>query len=144
MSLTLTNDAEPADPETTSLESSDTQTPHRPQWRRPWLPAPDRRKSRGWLAFALAVIASLLVAALTTGALYAVSIDRAINDNLRHKSDQLPAGEKARPTKGSAKAINYVLMGSDSRDVGNAVHGRSDALMVMHLAADRKSAYMIS
>ena len=39
---------------------------------------------------------------------------------------------------------NYVLMGSDSRDVGNAGHGRSDVLMVMHLAADRKSAYMIS
>jgi hypothetical protein len=27
MSLTFTNDAEPADPETTSLESSDTQLP---------------------------------------------------------------------------------------------------------------------
>jgi polyisoprenyl-teichoic acid--peptidoglycan teichoic acid transferase len=134
-----------AHPETTPLESSTTQTHYRPQWRRPWLPGPDRRKSRRWLALALAVVASLVVAALTTSALYAVSIDRAINDNLRHRSDQLPAGEKARPTKGSAKAINYVLMGSDSRDVGNAVHGgRSDALMVMHLAADRKSAYMIS
>jgi polyisoprenyl-teichoic acid--peptidoglycan teichoic acid transferase len=144
MSLTLTNHAEPADPETTSLESSTPQTPCRPQWRRPWLPAPDRRKSRGRLALALAVVASPLVAAITAGALYAVSIDRAINDNLRHRSDQLPAGEKARPTKGPAKVINYVLMGSDSRDVGNAVHGRSDALMVMHLAADRKSAYMIS
>ena len=137
MSLTLTNDAEPADPETTSLESSATQTPCRPQWRRPWLPGPDRRKSRRWLALALAVVASLLVAALTTSALYAVSIDRAINDNLRHKSDQLPAEEKARPTKSSAKAINYVLMGSDSTDAGNTSHGRSDALMVMHLAADR-------
>jgi LCP family protein required for cell wall assembly len=37
-----------------------------------------------------------------------------------------------------------VLMGSDSRDVGNAGRGRSDVLMVMHLSADRKSAYMIS
>jgi hypothetical protein len=53
MSLTFTNDAEPADPETTSLESSDTQTPYRPQWRQPWLPAPDRPKSREWLALAL-------------------------------------------------------------------------------------------
>ena len=142
MSLTLTNDAEPADPETTPLEYSTTQTPYRPQWSQPWLPTPDRRKSRRWLA--LAVVASLLVAALTSGALYAVSIDRAINDNLRHRTDQLPTGEKTRPTKSSAKAINYVLMGSDSRDAGNAVQGRSDALMVMHLAADRKSAYMIS
>ena len=35
-------------------------------------------------------------------------------------------------------------MGSDSTVAGNARHGRSDSLMVMHLAADRKSAYMIS
>ena len=48
------------------------------------------------------------------------------------------------PAKASGTAVNYVLMGSDSRDVGNAGHGRSDVLMVMHLAADRKSAYMIS
>jgi hypothetical protein len=31
MSLIFTNDAEPADPETTSFESSDNQTPYRPQ-----------------------------------------------------------------------------------------------------------------
>ena len=61
--------------------------------------APDRRKSRKWLALALAlaVVTLLNLAALTTGALYAVSIDRAINDNLRHKSDQLPAGRKGAP-----------------------------------------------
>ena len=53
-------------------------------------------------------------------------------------------GEKARPPKSPGTAVNYVLMGSDSTDVGNAGHGRSDVLMVMHLAADRKSAYMIS
>jgi hypothetical protein len=35
-------------------------------------------------------------------------------------------------------------MGSDSRDVGNARHGRSFVLMVTHLAADRKSAYTMS
>jgi LCP family protein required for cell wall assembly len=90
------------------------------------------------------------VGALLAGSLYAVSIDRAVNNNLQHSGNQLPAesptaeGEKPRPTKSSSKAVNYVLMGSDSRDVGNAGHGRSDVLMVMHLAADRKSAYMIS
>jgi polyisoprenyl-teichoic acid--peptidoglycan teichoic acid transferase len=126
-------------------QSSDTGQIHDPpQWVEPWLPARDRQKGRKWLAPALAVVALLNVAALTTGALYAVSIDRAINDNLRHKSNQLPAAEKARPAKSSAKAINYVLMGSDSTEAYNTSHGRSDALMVMHLAADRRSAYMIS
>jgi polyisoprenyl-teichoic acid--peptidoglycan teichoic acid transferase len=63
---------------------------------------------------------------------------------LRQVSGRLPAetptaDEKARPAKASGEAINYVLMGSDSIDVGNAGHGPGDVLMVMHLAADQKS-----
>ena len=127
VSLSFTNDAHPADPDTAG-----------------------QRKRRTWLAAVLTAVALLIVGALIVGAVYAVSIDRAVNGNLQHNSDQLPAetptaiGEKARPAKRSGTAVNYVLMGSDSRDVGNAGHGRSDVLMVMHLAADRKSAYMIS
>jgi LCP family protein required for cell wall assembly len=130
VSLISTNDAEPADADTG--------------------PPADRRKLRQWLAIALAAVTLLIVGALIAGALYVVSIDRAVHDNLRHSSGQLPAetptakGEKARPPKSPGTAVNYVLMGSDSRDVGNAGHGRSDVLMVMHLAADRESAYMIS
>jgi LCP family protein required for cell wall assembly len=113
-------------------------------------PPATQRKRRTWLAAVLTAVALLLVGALIAGALYAFSIDRAVNDNLQHSTEQLPPdtptanGEKARPAKGSGEAINYVLMGSDSRNVGNAGQGRSDVLMVMHLAADRKSAYMIS
>jgi polyisoprenyl-teichoic acid--peptidoglycan teichoic acid transferase len=113
-------------------------------------PPVTRRKRRTWLAAVLTAVALLLVGALIAGALYAFSIDRAVNDNLQHSTEQLPAetpiakGEKARPAKGSGEAINYVLMGSDSRNVGNAGQGRSDVLILMHLAADRKNAYMIS
>jgi polyisoprenyl-teichoic acid--peptidoglycan teichoic acid transferase len=130
VSLSFTNDAQPADPHTAAPTA--------------------QRKSRTWLAAVLTAVALLIVGALIAGAVYAVSIDRAVNGNLRHNSDQLPAetptakGEKARPAKASGSAVNYVLMGSDSRDAGNAGRGRSDVLMVMHLAADRKSAYMIS
>ncbi len=130
MSQFFTNDAEPADPDAGAVTG--------------------QRKHRSWLVFGVAALALLIVGALVAGSLYAVSITRAVNNNLQHSSNQLPAerptekGEKPRPAKGSSKAVNYVLMGSDSRDVGNARHGRSDVLMVMHLAADRKSAYMIS
>jgi LCP family protein required for cell wall assembly len=124
------NDAQPPDPDT---------------------PRPtDKRKRRTLLAAVIAAAALVTVGGLTAGALYAVSIDRAVNSNLQYNSDQLPAetpiakGEKPRPAKVPGTAINYVLMGSDSRDVGNAGHGRSDVLMVMHLAANRKDAYMIS
>src|SRR5215218_6014682 len=129
MSQIFTDDAEPADPDTG--------------------PAAQQLKRRQWLALGLATGALLIVGALIAGALYVVSIDRAVHDNLRRSSGQLPAetpgaGEKPRPAKKPGKAVNYVLMGSDSRDVGNAGNGRSDVLMVMHLSADRKSAYMIS
>ena len=130
VSLSFTDDAQPADPDTAAPAA--------------------QRKSHTWLAAVLTAVALLVVGALIAGAVYAVSIDRAVNGNLRHNSDQLPAetptakGEKARPAKASGSAVNYVLMGSDSRDAGNAGRGRSDVLMVMHLAADRKSAYMIS
>lgn len=108
------------------------------------------RKRRTWMAAVITAAALLAVGGLTAGALYAVSIDRAVNGNLRYNSDQLPPetptakGEKPRPAKRPGKAVNYVLMGSDSRNVGNASQGRSDVLMVMHLDADRKNAYMIS
>jgi polyisoprenyl-teichoic acid--peptidoglycan teichoic acid transferase len=130
VSLLFTDDAHAADPDTGA-------------------PA-DQRKRRTWLAAVLTAVALLIVGGLIAGAVYAVSIDRAVNGNLQHDSDQLPPetptakGEEARPAKASGTAVNYVLMGSDSRDVGKAGHGRSDVLMVMHLAADRKSAYMIS
>jgi len=124
VSLSLINDAQSAEPDT-------------------GVPA-TQRKRRTWLAAVLTAVALLIVGALIAGAFYALSIDRAVNDNLQHISDQLPADTPDRPAKATGTAINYVLMGSDSRDVGNAGHGRSDVLMVMHLAADRKSAYMIS
>jgi hypothetical protein len=48
------------------------------------------------------------VGALLAGVLYAVSIDRAVNGNLRHISGQLPdeaptADEKARPANASGE-----------------------------------------
>jgi polyisoprenyl-teichoic acid--peptidoglycan teichoic acid transferase len=125
VTLIFTNDAEGADPDTHTEA---------------------QRKRRSWLAVVLSAVALLIVGALIAGVLYAVSIDRAIGDNLGRHGGLLPAEtqEEPRPANDPGRAVNYVLMGSDSRDVGNAGHGRSDVLMVMHLAGDRKSAYMIS
>jgi polyisoprenyl-teichoic acid--peptidoglycan teichoic acid transferase len=96
----------------------------------------------------LAAFALVVVGSLVAGVLYVVAVDRAVNQNLQHASDQLPAetpsanGETPRP-KRTGEAINYVLLGSDSRSTESA-GGRSDVLMVMHLSGDRESAYMIS
>ncbi len=108
------------------------------------------RKRRLWLPLILASAALVVVGSLVAGALYVFSIDRAVNQNLQRGTEQLPAetptaeGEEARPPKTDGKAVNYVLLGSDSRVKTDAGQGRSDVLMVMHLSGDRKSAYMIS
>ena len=46
------------------------------------------------------------------------------------------------PDKG--RPVNILLLGSDSRDTSDAADGRSDTIMVLHLDADRKHAYLIS
>jgi len=40
--------------------------------------------------------------------------------------------------------LNYVLLGSDSRDPGNEGNGRSDTIMMVHLNAKRTKAYIVS
>ena len=112
---------------------------------------PRRRARRHWLPFVLIAMALLLVGTLGAGLLYAASVDRTVNDNLQRErvlpaETPTAAGAKPRPkkpasTSPAAKAMNYVLIGSDKENGGIS---RSDALMVLHLAADRRSAYLIS
>jgi LCP family protein required for cell wall assembly len=124
-----------------------------PSWPDPLAPdpAPRRRARRRWLPIALVAVAVLLVGAVSAGFLYAASVDRSVNQGLQRQR-VLPAetptakGAKPRPTKPPSsspggQAMNYVLIGSD---VANGGASRSDALMVLHLAADRRSAYLIS
>ena len=109
-----------------------------------------RSRRRLWLPAALVAVALLLVGSLTTGLLYAFTVDQAVNDNLRRQPvmprDNPGKGAKPRPTKPPTTsrahaAMNYVLIGADASAGGAS---RSDALMVLHLAADRRSAYLIS
>ena len=53
---------------------------------------------------------------------------------------------RPRPTKEPQETgtLNYVLLGSDSRDPDNEANGRSDSIMVVHLNAKRNKAYIIS
>jgi len=112
-----------------------------------------------WRRFVLRSVAVVGVTTLVVAlalALYVGSVSRSFTGNLHHE-DLLPqsrvdtAGDgaatdagPARPAKGKTKAVDYVLMGSDSRDPDDAGAGRSDSLMVLHLAADRKAAYLVS
>jgi LCP family protein required for cell wall assembly len=92
-----------------------------------------------------------LVLALGAAAAYLVTIDRSVTTNLTRgvdlpSDDPTAAPGEARPTKEPQETgtLNYVLLGSDSRDPGNAGNGRSDTMMVVHLNAERNQAYIVS
>lgn len=101
-----------------------------------------RRRRRWWIP--LVVLLGLLLVAAGGVAVYANSIAKEFTSNLNHDPEvTLPEED---PTESAAPredngAVNIVLMGVDKR-AGDV--GRSDSLMLAHLSADRKSAYLIS
>jgi polyisoprenyl-teichoic acid--peptidoglycan teichoic acid transferase len=103
-------------------------------------------KRRRLLPKILIGVAVLLVAAMGAGLLYAATIDRSLTTNL-NRGVELPTDESSlRPPKEANETgtLNYVLLGSDSRDPGNEGNGRSDTILVVHLNAKRDKAYIIS
>jgi polyisoprenyl-teichoic acid--peptidoglycan teichoic acid transferase len=103
-------------------------------------------KKRRLLPKILIGVAVVLVVAIGAGLLYAATIDRSLTKNL-NRGVELPADESSlRPSKELQETgtLNYVLLGSDSRDPGNEGNGRSDTILVVHLNAKRDKAYIIS
>jgi LCP family protein required for cell wall assembly len=111
---------------------------------------PSARRRRRTLTRVLIGVAALLVVALGAGASYLYSIDRGVTQNIT-RADNLPAetpsapGQSPRPTRnGETGELNYILLGSDSRDPDDKGAGRSDSLMLVHLNDKRDKAYIIS
>lgn len=116
---------------------------HSPRARHVARTGPARRVLR-----ALAVVLTVLLATATTTAFVAYY---RLNGNITAQDLEEALG-KDRPAKVAEKAAdreaqNILLMGSDKRKagVGSAVEGeRSDTTILLHLAADRSSAVMVS
>jgi polyisoprenyl-teichoic acid--peptidoglycan teichoic acid transferase len=109
----------------------------------PDAPTPRRRLLLPKILIGVAVV---LVVAIGAGAIYTATIDRSLTKNL-NRGVELPTEElSARPSKEAQETgtLNYVLLGSDSRDPGNEGNGRSDTILVVHLNAKRNKAYIIS
>ncbi len=117
-------------------------------------PPPARRRVRSWLLRALAVVVAVTVVAAVATGIYVGSVSKSFTSNVQRQkllpsyppdsTDGPDSEESARPSSGKTKAVNYVLMGSDSRTAADAGAGRSDTLMVLHLDADREHAYLVS
>lgn len=107
------------------------------------------KKKRRALPAVLIAVAGVLVLALVAGFLYAASLNRSVSENLQRTDGSMPDdSETGRPEKQPSQekgAVNFVLLGSDSRDPDNkSGTGRSDVLIVAHLNAARDKAYLIS
>ncbi len=98
----------------------------------------------------LTVLATVLAVLLVGGTATAFVAYQRLNGNInRVRVDNLLGSEKDRPPKVAEdpKAMNILVMGSDKRKGKNALNvegQRSDTAIVMHLAADRKSATAVS
>lgn len=109
-----------------------------------------RRRRRRWIRVGtLGVTAVVAVAVGTASALYA-KLDGNITPD-EAAAAELARYEKERPTSLAKGARNILLIGSDSRSgAGNGRYGRdrgterSDTMILLHLAAGRRSATAVS
>ena len=99
-----------------------------------------------WGRIALVGALTLLLIGLLGGFgfyLYANKLDSQIN-----RTDPFSQITGGRPAKTIEGAANILLLGSDSRnpdnDTANGDHSRSDTIILMHIQADHKHAYLIS
>ncbi|MFE9689733.1 LCP family protein [Micromonospora sp. NPDC005806] len=108
---------------------------------------PGRRGPRPrWGRIGLVAGVAVLVLALLAGAgawFYA----RSLNNDLA-RTDPFSEITGGRPAKTVDGALNILMVGSDSRDPDAPVDGagkwRADTLILMHLPADHKEAYLVS
>jgi len=105
-------------------------------------PAAKPSKSGRVLAVALASVAATLVAVLAIAALFVNQVEHSLTQNL-DREDLMPTDTGAHPTKEqvAGSALNFVIMGYDSRDPSV---DRSSSLMILHLNAERDQAYFIT
>jgi LCP family protein required for cell wall assembly len=104
------------------------------------------KKRRRLLPKIVIAASVLLVAVSGAGFWYAATIDRSLTENINRGIELPTDSSSVRPPKEPHETgtLNYVLLGSDSRDPGNEGNGRSDTIMLVHLNAKRTKAYIVS
>jgi LCP family protein required for cell wall assembly len=111
-------------------------------------PGSDQRggRRRNWRRIALiGCVVALVLAMLAVGGLYmyAKGLDKRVA-----RTDPFSAISGGRPAQTVNGALNILLVGSDSRDpdvpIDQEKNARADTLIVMHIPADHKEAYLVS
>lgn len=101
-----------------------------------------------WRRVVTALLTTIAVV-LVAGSVTAFVAYQKLNGNIHHVDVSSLLNEKDRPKRvvEDAKAKNILVMGSDKRSGKNAINvegQRSDTTILVHLAADRKSAVAVS
>ena len=107
------------------------------------------RRERPFLVALVATLGSLLgvgTVIAVTASLFVGGLARSFDDRTTTLPDAFPSGPRPAATDG---AQNILLIGSDSRaqddpDGERTAGGRSDALMLAHVPADRDAVYLMS
>ncbi|WP_213455352.1 LCP family protein [Rhizomonospora bruguierae] len=106
---------------------------------------PNEPRRRRWLR-ALTLVLALALVLVTAGVGGAWYYLRSINSSVGRVDAFTGVPEAERPTREPAagKAMNLLVLGSDSRDPDSTGGSRADTIMLVHVAADRSGAQIIS
>jgi LCP family protein required for cell wall assembly len=130
--------------------SEPAQTPAQPELPAPYQGGKRRGRTRRTHTVAKVLLATLLTLGMVSG-LSVAFLYRHLNGNLNvvDISDQVTNTPDKPEVEGPKEPLNILVMGDDSRDcegcgIDDEGGGGSDTTILMHLSADRKSAYGIS
>ena len=107
-------------------------------------PVPRRRKRRRRRVVLISLLVLLLLVGggVAAGALYLRSVE---NDVDRVDAfEEVPVESRPDKAEAAKEAMNFLILGSDTRDPANTGGSRSDTIIVAHLTHDRSSAQLIS
>lgn len=102
--------------------------------------------SRGRWFLLLVISLAMLILVPTIVVVYVFSTTARSVSNIVRVPDALPTGSRPPVPTPSVRTtnspVNLLLIGSDKRS--GSENGRSDSFVVLHISADRKSAYLVS
>ena len=106
--------------------------------------APPKRKRRKRRIILIAVLIPVLLLGIG-GAGVALYL-RNVSNNVKRVDafDSVPAASRPQKDAVAGNAMNFLLLGSDSRDTQNTDGSRSDTIIVLHLNKDKSAAQLIS